>query len=149
MGAGGGDRTDHADAETGAGTKSRAGRNVGAGADAGEDSDDEGYRRAKLDSTRGEIRYTDRAFAARLTTRSTVKSVIVAAHTPSRSMKVRRAVIYRCADAGVDVGRLRGDRSLWLRVATVEFPPGATEADMLPSGRGSWHRSSSRIAWER
>ena len=43
-------------------------------------------------------------------------------------MKVRRAVIYRCADAGVDVGRLRGDRSLWLRVATVEFPPGATEA---------------------
>ena len=119
---------DHADAETGAGTKSRAGRNVGVGADAGEDSDDEGYRRAKLDSTRGEIRYTDRAFAARLTTRSTVKSVIVAAHTPSRSMKVRRAVIYRCADAGVDVGRLRGDRSLWLRVATVEFPPGATEA---------------------
>ena len=91
------------------------------------------FRRQKLDAGRAELCCTERAVVAKLHTRSSVKTIFVGLHNPSRSRQVRRLAVYR-ATAPVPVSRLRVDRSTWQRVASVELAPGATEAAVeLPS----------------
>ena len=86
------------------------------------------FKRQKLDGGRAELCYTERAVVARLHTRSSVKTITVSLHNPSRVRQVRRLSLYRAFVPGVSVSRLKADRSAWQRIATCTLAPGANEA---------------------
>ena len=86
------------------------------------------FKRQKLDGGRAELCYTERAVVARLHTRSSVKTITVSLHNPSRVRQVRRLSLYRAVVPGVSVSKLKADRSAWQRIATCTLAPGANEA---------------------
>jgi E3 ubiquitin-protein ligase UBR4 len=99
----------------------------GGGGDA-DDASAEPFRRTKIDTSRAEMRFTERAIVSKLLNRSLVKSVIVNIHNPGRTIQIRRLAIYRTTSVAAEVSRLRSDRSTWKKVATATIAPGATEA---------------------